>query len=126
MINNDVLMFFNEKAECVDLYESLEKLVLNKEPELKVKVSKSQISFYNKHLFGCVSFRRVRKKKDLPPVYIVLTLGHGRKIENRRVEIATEPYPGRWTHHFVISSENELDRQLSQWIKEAADFSRNK
>lgn len=33
---------------------------------MRIKVQKSQISFYNKHLFACVSFAKIRKKKDCP------------------------------------------------------------
>lgn len=30
------------------------------------------------HLFSCVSFAKVRKAKDRPPVYIVVTFGTGK------------------------------------------------
>ena len=39
-----------------------------------------------------------------------------------RIAVATEPYPGRWTHHIVVSSLEEIDDELMGWIKEAAAF----
>lgn len=53
---------------------------------------------------------------------MVVTVGLARKVESPRVAIATEPYPGRWTHHIVVSSLGEIDGELMGWIKEAAAF----
>ena len=89
---------------------------------MRIKVQKSQITFYNKHLFACVSYARVRKKAQLPPCYIVVTVGLARRVESPRIAVATEPYPGRWTHHIVVSSLEEIDDELMGWIKEAAAF----
>ena len=52
----------------------------------------------------------------------MLTLGLARRLESPRVDIATEPYPGRWTHHIVVGSAGEIDGELMDWIKEAAAF----
>ena len=39
-----------------------------------------------------------------------------------RIDIATEPYPNRWTHHVLVSSLDEIDEELMGWLKEAAVF----
>lgn len=126
MINQDVLLFFAGHMGAFPLYERLYERILSEIEDVRIKVQKSQISFYNKHMFACVSFSRPRRKKDCPENYIVLTLGLGRRLESPRVDVATEPYPKRWTHHFLISSPEEIDVELMSWIKEAADFARNK
>ena len=100
----DTLHFFESQKEALPLYEALEARILDEIPDVRIKVQKSQISFYNRHLFGCVSFLRVKKKKEMPPCYIVVTVGLARKLESPRVAVATEPYPGRWTHHIVVSA----------------------
>ena len=46
--------------------------------------------------------------------------------ESLRIDVATEPYPNRWTHHILISSAKEIDDELIDWIKEASDFSASK
>ena len=43
-------------------------------------------------------------------------------MESSRIDIATEPYPNRWTHHVLISSIEEIDDELMSWIEEAAGF----
>lgn len=82
-------------------------------------MQKSQISYYNRHLYACVSFLKVKKKAELPEDYFVLTLGLSAPLESDRVAAKTEPYPGRWTTHFVISSPSALDEELFDWIEQA-------
>lgn len=122
----DTLHFFELQKEALPLYEALEARILDEIPDVRIKVQKSQISFYNRHLFGCVSFLRVKKKKEMPLCYIVVTVGLARKLESPRVAVATEPYPGRWTHHIVVSAPDQIDDQLMDWLKEAAAFSAQK
>ncbi|MCI8517953.1 MAG: hypothetical protein HFG75_13975 [Hungatella sp.] len=121
-MNTDIFMFFENHRDALPLYETLEEKVLKEVEDTSIKVQKSQISFYKKHLFACVSFARVRKKKDCPPCFIVVTLGLGRRLDSPRVEIATEPYPNRWTHHLLISDAKEIDEEFMTWVREAAAF----
>ena len=65
----------------------------------------------------------MRKAKERPDTYIVVTVGTGRRLESPRIDIATEPYPNRWTHHILISGPDEIDDELMGWVKEAAAFS---
>ena len=37
-----------------------------------------------------------------------------------------EPYPNRWTHHVLVTREEELDGELLGWLEEAYEFARNK
>lgn len=90
------------------------------------KVQKSQISYYNRHLYACVSFLKVKKKAELLEDYFVLTLGLSAPLESDRVAAKTEPYPGRWTTHFVISSPSDLDEELFDWIEQAYQFAQAK
>ncbi len=122
-MNREVMLFFNEHIDALPLYEALEKRILNEIENVHVKVQKSQISFYNKHLFSCVSFARIRRKKDCPPYYIVVTFGLDHQLDSSRIEIATQPYPARWTHHLMISRLEEIDEELMTWLKQAAVFS---
>lgn len=121
-MDTDTLFFFEGHKDALPLYEKLEKRILDEIDDVRIKVQKSQISFYNRHLFACVSFMRVRKKKDCPESYIVITFGLGHKVESPRIDIATEPYPNRWTHHVLVSRPDEIDGELMGWIKEAAEF----
>ena len=86
------------------------------------KRKRARSPFTASNLFACVSFARVRKKKDCPAQYIVVTFGLDHKVESPRIDIATEPYPNRWTHHLLLSRPEEIDEVLMGWIREAAAF----
>ena len=122
----DTLHFFDQQPDALPLYESLKARILEQMPDVRIKVQKSQISFYQKHLFACVSFLRVKKKRELPPCYIVVTVGLARRLDSPRVAAATEPYPGRWTHHIVVSAPGQIDAELMGWVREAAAFAAQK
>ncbi len=119
----DKLLFFNGHEEMVPVYELLEKRILAELEDVTVKVQKTQISFCIPRMFACVSFARVRPKKQCPDPYMVVTLGLGHKLESPRVAVATEPYPNRWTHHILITHSSEIDGELMEWLKEAGRFS---
>ncbi len=95
-------------------------------PKTKIRVQKSQISFYNRNMYACVSFQRVKKKAELPDPYIVITLGLSYPLTSSRVAVKTEPYPGRWTTHIVIGSVVEIDDELISWLRQAYLFSNSK
>ena len=122
---DDVLLFFNTKPEVLPLYKAIEGVICGEFEDTRIKVQKTQISFYNKHLFACASLP-VRKVKGWPDSCLVFTLGLNRKLENPRVAYVVEPYPGRWTHHILIQSEEEIDVELIEWIKEAYYFAKMK
>lgn len=122
----DVLSFFEKSMDALPLYEKLERQIIHRIPDISIRVQKSQISFYNTHLFACVSFLRIRKKKDCPIPYIVVTFGLRHRVTSPRIDIATEPYPNRWTHHLLISRLEEIDEELMSWIQEAALFAASK
>ncbi len=125
-MNTEILQFFDKRPDALPLYERFASCVNAVVPDVKIKVQKTQISFYNRHMFSCVSFARMRKKKECPDNYIVITFGLEYRVESPRIDLATEPYPKRWTHHILISELTEIDEELMGWIKEASLFSDRK
>lgn len=126
LMNTDTIIFFNKQPDALPLYEAFADAVTKLYPETEIRVQKTQISFYDVHMFACVSFVRVKKKKELPEPYLVVTLGMPYPLESPRVAVKTEPYPGRWTTHIVIGETEEIDGELLSWLKEAHDFAINK
>ena len=106
------LLFFEQQPAALPLYEAFADAVIRQYPDTKVKVQKSQISFSNRYMFACVSFARVKKKKELPDPYLVVTLGMSYPLESSGVAVKTEPYPGRGTTHIVLGDEKEVDGEL--------------
>ena len=125
-MDTNVLLFFEKHQGVLPLYEKLEETIQTEIENVTVKVQKTQITFYKKRLFACVSFAKVRKAAQLPDPYMVVTFGLEHRIESPRIDIATEPYPNRWTHHVVVYKEEEIDEELIGWIKEAAVFAEAK
>ena len=122
----DTALFFNEHPEAFPMYKALEDRILADIHDVNIKVQKSQIAFANRHNFAFVSFLPARKAKDRPKIYSTVTFGLSYKKESPRIDVATEPYPNRWTHHVLVSSVDEIDDELLSWIKEASDFSATK
>ena len=122
----DTLMFFDGHRNTLRLYQALEEPLHKSFPNVNKRVQKTQITFFNRHVFACVSFARVKRKAELPEGYMVITLGLPAPLESERVAVKTEPYPGRWTHHIVVSKIEELDEELFSWIREAYDFANSK
>ena len=125
-MNTDVLFFFNDHMDALLLYERLEELILEQIPDAKIKVSKTQISFSNKRGFAFVSFNPCRKVNDRPDVWMTVTFGLSYRKDSPRIDVATEPYPNRWTHHVMVGNEVEIDDELMGWIRESAEFSASK
>ena len=118
----DLLLFFDRMPDALPLYEALLRRMQAEIGEIQVKVQKTQISFYRRRMFGCVSFARVRRRADCPQRWFTLTFGLDRRVESPRIEAAAEPYPNRWTHHLLISEEEDIDGELMSWLQQAADF----
>ena len=123
--SSDVLFFFDGHPAELALYEALFRAVEETFPAGRVKVQKSQISFYGRHLFAAASLP-VRRRKDWPKTCLVVTAGLSHRLDSPRVAVASEPYPGRWTHHILVTEERQIDEELMGWLQEAWDFAESK
>ena len=120
------LLFFDRHPAALPLYEKLKGSILAEVPEARIEVRKTQISFFTKHMFAAASFTPVRKAKERPEPFLTVTFGLRYRVTSPRIDVATEPYPGRWTHHVMIGSAEEVDVELMGWILEAAASSSGK
>ena len=125
MLEFNELMFFDQYPDLTWIYEALKDSLLARYDDVQVKVSKSQISFYNRHMFAMVSLP-LRHKKDWPQEFLMVSFGLEHKLENDRIAVAVEPYPNRWTHHVIVESPEEIDDELLAWLDEAYEFSNSK
>lgn len=119
-------LFFSEHVSVANLYQALKERIYEDISDVRVKVQKTQISFYTNHMFAAVSFTPVRKAKERPDSFLTVTFGLRRKVDSPRIDVAVEPYPDRWTHHVMICVPEEVDDELMEWIKEAAGVASNK
>lgn len=121
----DVLFFFDGHPAELALYEALFRAVEEAFPEGSVRVQKTQISFYGRHLFAAASLP-VRRRKDWPKTCLMVTVGLSYRLDSPRVAAASEPYPSRWTHHILVTEERQIDGELMGWLQEAWDFAESK
>ena len=121
-LKNDILCFFAGHMDADPIYEYLEEQLLSRISDVKIKVSKTQISFVRKRGFAFVSFNPCRKAAQRPKVWMTVSFGLGYRKESSRIDVATEPYPGRWTHHVMVGSIVDVDEELLSWLTEAAEF----
>lgn len=121
-MEQDTLFFFRDHPEAIPLYSAFETRLLNELTDINIRVQKTQITFSNRRVFAAVSFLPARRAKERPNPYLTITLGLNRRELSPRIDQAVEPYPGRWTHHLVIGSVEEIDNELMSWTREAYDF----
>lgn len=126
MINQDALFFFDQNPAALHLFEAFEGRLQQKVGEFSVRVQKTQITYSNRYVFACVSFLKVRKARQRPPVYIVVTFGLDHPLESPRIDAAVEVSPHRWTHHVLVSDVKEIDEELLNWVQQAYQFSAEK
>ncbi|MBS6195276.1 MAG: hypothetical protein KH828_06825 [Clostridiales bacterium] len=121
-MDQDILLFFDHKPFALSIYETFAQELFALCPDTAIRVQKTQITFTNPKVFACVSMAKVRKAKDRPKEYIVVTFGLGAPLHSPRIDVVTEPYPNRWTHHILISAPEEIDEELIGWIQQAYLF----
>lgn len=121
----DELMFWDKWPQLLSLYEELKNQLEAAYPEMKVKVSKSQISFYNRHMFAMVS-PPVRRKAGWPKEFMMVSFGLSYQVVSPRIAVSVEAYPNRWTHHVIVEAVDGIDRELLGWIGEAYSFAAGK
>ena len=121
----DILFFFGEKQEELRLYNLFFDCICTAFPEASVRVQKSQISFYGRHFFAAASLP-LRRKKGWPEHSLLITFGLPCRLDSPRIAVAVEPYPGRWTHHVLVSREEQLDEELFEWVSASWAFSESK
>ena len=68
----------------------------------------------------------VRRKKDWPEHFLLVTFGLGEPLASPRVAVVVELYPGRFTHHVLVEREEELDEELFSFLAMAWEFGENK
>ena len=113
MMTADELLFWDRQPQLLPLYELLRERLMSAYPEMKIKVSKSQISFYNRHMFAMAS-PPVRRRKTWPKEFMMVSFGLSYQIDSPRIAMSVEAYPNRWTHHVIVESPEDIDQALAE------------
>lgn len=124
-MTTDEMMFWDKWTQLLPLYETLRKCLLEAYPDMRIKVSKTQISFYNRHMFAMVS-PPLRRKKEWPKEFMMVSFGLPYQVVSPRIAMSTEAYANRWTHHVIVENADAIDETLLEWIDKAYAFSESK
>lgn len=124
-MTTDEMMFWDKWTALLPLYETLRKCLLEAYPDMRIKVSKTQISFYNRHMFAMVS-PPLRRKKEWPKEFMMVSFGLPYQVVSPKIAMSTEAYTNRWTHHVIVENADAIDETLLGWIDKAYAFSESK
>lgn len=121
----DELLFWDRWPRLAPLYGVLRDRLTGTYPDMKIKVLKTQISFYNRHLFAMAS-PPARRRKEWPKEFVMVSFGLPYRVDSPRIAMSVEAYPNRWTHHVLVENAEAVDEALLGWIHEAYLFSDSK
>lgn len=113
-------LFFGRRTMLLEPYARLRQAIVSRWPDTRVRVQKTQIDFVSERPFCWVSRPTAGgRRKDRPPAYFIVTFGWREQIGHPRILEAVEPWPGRWTHHVLVSGPEEVDGTLMDWIAQS-------
>ena len=116
----EILTLFSPTPGGAELYAALEEAILRRFPDVEIRPRRTQVGFF--HGCGFAWAWPARRKRERDAGQIGLTQGLPAPDTSPRIAEAVEPYPGRWTHHLLLSSPADLDPELLGWLDEAYRF----
>lgn len=106
-------LFCMGRTEESAIYEAVEARILTLCPDVTVKHDRTQTAFIRKVQFLWLSLPR--RKCDAGALMLSVSLPT--RLESARLLYAAEVAPGRWMHHLLIRSADELDADLTGVIQ---------
>lgn len=125
MTQTPIAHFFENTPQSKPLFDILAVALLSRFPQVHFKIQKSQIALVSTKPFAAI-WLPIRIIKDRPEVYLILSFGLDEHLHHPRIIEVNEPYPQRFMHHVLISSEKDLDETLFGWLEKAIVFSNRK
>jgi hypothetical protein len=100
------------------VYEKVRAIVDRLGP-FDVRVSKSQVAFRRRRGFAYLWMPGKYLRK--PTAEVVLSIALGRLDESRRFKEVVHPAPAHWMHHLEIHGLGDVDEEVADWLREAAE-----
>ncbi len=114
-------LFFQPMPQVLPIYAALAQQMAEAFPGAEVRVAKTQITWRERYGFAFASLP-TRRRKGWPEICLIVSFGTGERVESPRILAASEPYPGRWTHHVAVAAPENIDDELMGGIQEAHTF----
>ena len=97
-----------------ELFERIEGIVLSF-GDARVKHDRTQTAFVRQVQFAWASLPR--RKADAGA--LMLSIGLPGRLESPRIQYAAEVGPGRWMHHMIVCSAEEIDDEVVDLLEAA-------
>lgn len=116
----DILEFFHGRGGALKLFKRLRKII-ERHRSPKIEISKTQISFGEdyKYMWVWLPQTWIKKRSENS---ITLTIVTGKKIQSDKIEESVPPKKGYWTHHIIIETSKDIDKEIEDLIQESLDF----
>ena len=86
---------------------------------VEVRTSKSQVAFRRRHGFAYLWLPGQYLAR--PAADVVLTIALGRHDESPRFKEVVHPTARHWMHHLEVNDAGEVDDEVVDWLREAAE-----
>lgn len=95
------------------------RLVLAELGPVELRATKSQVAFRRARAFAWLWRPGQYLGGDVAPV--VLSVALGRRDGSSRWKEVVQPSPRHWMHHLEVRDPDEIDDEVVEWLREAAD-----
>ena len=113
--------FFSGNPFALAVFENVRAIVDRLGP-IEVRVSKSQVAFRLRRGFAYLWIPGQYLRQ--PTAEVVLSIALGRLEESPRFKEVAHPAPAEWMHHLEIHQLGDLDDEVANWLREAAERAR--
>jgi len=124
ILTPDALFYFDGHTGALPLYEALAEQLLSAYPSTQIRVKKTQIGFYDGHLYCCASLTPVKRRAERPEPFLTVTFSLDAPDPSPRL-VCVPVRPNRFTHHAVIGAALDIDGELMAWLHASHDLGRH-
>jgi len=110
--------FFAGHPRGLAIFEAVRSIIDRLGP-FDVRVSKSQVAFRRRRGFAYLWMPGQYLAK--PGAEVVLSIALGRRDSSSRFKEVVHVARAHWMHHLEIHDLDDLDDEVDQWLREAAD-----
>jgi hypothetical protein len=108
--------FFREQELSRQIFETV-KLAVEGIGPAALRISKSQVAFRNPKVFALVWMPGQYLRRKAAP--LVLTLSFRHRDDSPRWKEIVQPSPGRFTHHLELYAPEDVDDEVTAWLRAA-------
>ena len=112
----DVRQFFADDPLGLAAYQAVRDLLPD---DVEVRVSTSQVAFRRRR--GFAYLWRPGQYLRNPDAEVVLSIALDREIDSPRFKEVAHPAAHVWMHHLEISTVDDLDAEVADWLRKAQD-----